>query len=199
MQPVPAVGFGLAGAASGLAYLTRPEGLLIPAAAAATLVGMQAFAPWRRPWRMVLAGVAVMACAVLVVGGPHMVLIGGLTKKNTPSHLLETKRSTHGPREQAEGEGPTGGETAADPETTGSAGLLAVWWYGDSNHPSGGKQMWALKTLAEVTSKAFFWVYWVPALAGPAVVPPAFSRRAQGLDVAAAMQCGGSRACSSAL
>ena len=161
-----AVGFGLAGAASGLAYLTRPEGLLIPAAAAALLVALQAFARWRRPWRMVLAGIAAMACAVLVVGGPYMVLIGGLTKKTTPSRLLETKRSAPGQEGKAGVDGPYCSDTAPDAEIAGGNGLLAVWWYGDRNDPSGRKQLWALTTLAEVTSRAFFWVYWVPALAG---------------------------------
>ena len=44
------LGFAAAGAASGLAYLTRPEGLLIPAVAGLTLLGMQVFRSWRRPW-----------------------------------------------------------------------------------------------------------------------------------------------------
>ncbi len=45
-----------------------------------------------------------------------------------------------------------------------SALILAVWWQGGSN--ASGRYVWGLKTLGEVLSKAFFFVLWVPALAG---------------------------------
>ena len=140
--------FVLAGAAGGLAYLTRPEGLLVPAAAGLTLLGMQAVAAWRRPWRRVLACGAALTITVLVVGGPYMVLIHGLTVKNTGNALL------HDPT--AEAEPPPDGVADGPP--------FAVWSQGDAG--ASGRYVWGLTTLAEVLSKAFFFVLWVPALAG---------------------------------
>jgi Dolichyl-phosphate-mannose-protein mannosyltransferase len=149
------VGFALAGAASGLAYLTRPEGLLIPAATGLTLLGMQVFRAWRRSWLSVGACAAALTTALLLVSGPYMFLIGGLTVKTTGNALM--KDAT------AEVDRPVE-KPAADGVASGPA-LLAVWWRGDANVPS-GRYLWGLQTLAEVLSKAFFFVLWVPALAG---------------------------------
>ena len=144
------VGFGCAGAAGALAYLTRPEGLLIPAVAAVTLLGMQAVGRWRRPWPAVLSRLAVLTCAVFIVGGPYMVLIGGLTKKNTAKQITDAESSRLAP---------------AGEEVSGGPTLFGVWWYGDPD-AAGGKQLWVLRTMAEVFAKAFFYVFWLPALAG---------------------------------
>ena len=103
--------FVLAGAAGGLAYLTRPEGLLIPAAAGLTLLGIQTVAAWRRPWRRVLACGAALTIAALIVSGPYMVLIHGLTVKNTGNTLLHDS--------SAEAEPPEGVEDGPP---------FAVWW-----------------------------------------------------------------------
>ena len=149
------LGFALAGAASGLAYLTRPEGLLIPAAAGLTLLGMQVFRNWRRSWLTVGACGVALTAAVLLVSGPYMFLIGGLTVKTTGNALI--KEAT------ADVIDPVG-RPAVDGVTAGPA-LLAVWWRGDANVPS-GRYLWGLETLAEVLSKAFFFVLWIPALAG---------------------------------
>ncbi|HBI41767.1 MAG TPA: hypothetical protein DDY78_02795, partial [Planctomycetales bacterium] len=149
------VGFALAGAASGLAYLTRPEGLLIPAAAGLTLLGMQAIRGWRRSWLSVGACATALTIAVLLVSGPYMFLIGGLTVKTTGNALM--KDAT------AEVDRPV--ETPAADGVAGGPALLAVWWRGDANVPS-GRYFWGLQTLAEVLSKAFFFVLWIPALAG---------------------------------
>jgi Dolichyl-phosphate-mannose-protein mannosyltransferase len=148
------VGFALAGAASGLAYLTRPEGLLIPAAAGLTLLGMQVFRAWRRSWLSAGACAAALMTALLLVSGPYMLLIGGLTVKTTGNALM--KDAT------AEADHPV--EAPLDGVARGPA-LLAVWWRGDANVPS-GRYLWGLQTLAEVLSKAFFFVLWIPALAG---------------------------------
>jgi hypothetical protein len=147
-------GFALAGAAGGLAYLTRPEGLLIPATAGLILLGMQAFRTWRRSWLSVGACGAALTAAVLLVSGPYMLLIGGLTVKNTGNALI--KEAT------AEVISPVG---APADGVTGGPALLAVWWRGDAN-ASSGRYLWGLQTLAEVLSKAFFFVLWIPALAG---------------------------------
>ena len=149
------LGFALAGAAGGLAYLTRPEGLLIPAVAGLMLLGMQIFRAWRRSWRTVGACGAALAAALLLVSGPYMLLIGGLTVKNTGNALLkEATAEVIQPVERPAADGVTGGPA-----------LLAVWWRGDADGSS-GRYLWGLQTLAEVLSKAFFFVLWIPALAG---------------------------------
>jgi 4-amino-4-deoxy-L-arabinose transferase-like glycosyltransferase len=148
------VGFALAGAAGGLAYLTRPEGLLIPAAVGLTLLGMQAVRGWRRSWLSASACAAALTTAVLLVSGPYMLLIGGLTVKTTGNALM--KDAT------AELDRPI---EAPEIGVVSGRALLAVWWHGDANAPS-GRYVWGLQTLAEVLSKAFFFVLWVPALAG---------------------------------
>jgi len=146
-------GFALSGLAGGLAYLTRPEGLLVPAAAGVTLLGMQLFAAWRRPWRKVLACGAALTVAVLLVGGPFMVLIHGVTNKNTGNHLLDGSPPGAAPAETSDAAGAAGGP------------VFAVWWQGGS--PDGAaRSLWGLETLASVLAKAFFFVFWVPALAG---------------------------------
>jgi hypothetical protein len=144
------VGFALSGLAGGLAYLTRPEGLLVPAAAGLTLLGMQLFPRWRRPWRKLVACGAALTISTLMVGGPFMVLIRGLTNKNTGGAIIHD----------------TTGEALLPP--AGGAGrgpMFAVWWQGDPA-AADGRYAWALQTLGAVTAKAFFFVFWVPALAG---------------------------------
>ncbi len=143
-------GFALAGAAGGLAYLTRPEGLLVPAAAGAVLLAMQCFAAWRRPWPRVLGCGAALAIAVLIVGGPYMVLIHGLTVKNTGNVIIQDP--------SAEAEPPDDDGVAEGPP-------FALWRLGDPADSAGG-YVWGARALGEAVGKAFFFVLWVPALAG---------------------------------
>ena len=149
------VGFALSGLAGGLAYLTRPEGLLVPAAAGLTLLAMQMFPGWRRPWGKVLLCGAALTIAVLVVSGPFMVLVHGITNKNTGGHLFD---------------GAPPGGVSAPAETSGAEGvadgpLFAAWWQGGPSDLA-GRYVWALQALAEVLRNAFFFGFWVPALAG---------------------------------
>ena len=53
--------FALCGLFAGLAYLTRPEGLLLVAVVAGVLLLRQAPAAWRRPWRSYAACTASLA------------------------------------------------------------------------------------------------------------------------------------------
>jgi hypothetical protein len=166
------LGFALSGASGGLAYLTRPEGLVIPAAAGLTLLAVQLFARWRRPWRRVLACGAALAIAALIVSGPYMVLIRGLTVKNTGNYLMqEPVARIEPPTTGAQPCATAVSAVLSNPITAdtavahGRGPVFAVWWYG---HPSdtAGRALWGLETLGEVLGKAFFFVFWVPALAG---------------------------------
>jgi hypothetical protein len=73
--------FALAGVSTGLAYLTRPEGLLLVAAAGLTLVLCQLVPAWRQPWRQALACAVALVLAVLAVGAPYYLTVGAVTNK----------------------------------------------------------------------------------------------------------------------
>lgn len=70
-------GLLICGMLSGLAYLVRPEGALVPLASALTIV-LQAK---RLGFGRVVVGVLVMAAGFGAVGGPYMAIIGGFTNK----------------------------------------------------------------------------------------------------------------------
>jgi hypothetical protein len=73
--------FAVAGLTSGLAYLTRTEGLLLAVADGCVLLLMQMRAPTKRAWKPVLIEGAVLTSAALVLAAPFMVLIGGISAK----------------------------------------------------------------------------------------------------------------------
>ncbi|MBI2806492.1 MAG: glycosyltransferase family 39 protein [Planctomycetes bacterium] len=78
----------LCGFFTGLAYLTRPEGLLILPAFGATILAMQFRAPWRcSRLRFVACGatVVLVACAV---GSPYAWAVRGLTNKPAGRDLI---------------------------------------------------------------------------------------------------------------
>ena len=78
----------LAIACAGVAYLTRPEGLLLAVALFTTLVALQLFRSTRfegpRSWRLI-TGVVI---GVLVLAGPYVVLRGGLGTKPGIARVL---------------------------------------------------------------------------------------------------------------
>lgn len=104
---VPAVGFGA------LAYLTRPEGLLLHLALVVTVVllplGPGTHILWRRWWAAL--GVLVLAPAVLV--GPYVAAKGGLGTRPAVARLIGTEPEA--PPEALERERPKApGQTAAE-------------------------------------------------------------------------------------
>jgi Dolichyl-phosphate-mannose-protein mannosyltransferase len=75
------------GMGAGLAYLVRPEGLMLVAAAGLALVfGRKLAAPSR--WRQVLPNGLALVAGALLIAGPYMALIGGITNKPTGGGLL---------------------------------------------------------------------------------------------------------------
>jgi hypothetical protein len=84
-----------AGVFSGMAYLVRPEGLLVVAAGGIVLVGLALRDPGhRRCWLFCAAGLAV---GVLAVAGPYVATIGKLTNKPSGKKLLGESRVDRGP------------------------------------------------------------------------------------------------------
>jgi hypothetical protein len=153
------LGFVLAGLSSGLAYLTRPEGLLIALATGAVLLGMQAARAWRRPWKKCVEWGVGLALGCLVVAGPYVLLIGGITVKLTAREVLKTawrkdRLQDADPRSLASSSGVATGRPP-----------LASWWPG-SDSGSSSRARWGLWTLTNELIKGFFYVLWVPALWG---------------------------------
>lgn len=166
--------FALTGLFGGLAYLTRPEGALIVASAGLVLLGLQVSRRWRRSWGSVMVNGGILSLAALAVMLPYMVLIGGLTVKNTPNIMMNQQRP------DADWEGRLRPKTQARGLTGGSI-LPAIWW-----HPSNAdleklrnltpaelarlkpprRYLWALKALYTELAKGFFYMLWLPALLG---------------------------------
>ncbi len=174
--------FALTGLAGGLAYLTRPEGALVLGATGLVLLALQVRRQRRRPWRSVLANGAALSVPALAVMVPYMVLIGGITVKNTPNIMIDK------PRPDADWEGRLRPHASKDKAlrshgTAAGSTLLAIWWGpGDADFESTLKQikdprdlpnaqppshyLWAFKALYLELSKGFFYTAWLPALLG---------------------------------
>ena len=76
--------------AAGLAYLTRPEGLLLPAALAATLGLMLLRPSIRLSWPAWLRAAALIVVGPLLIMGPYIALKGGIGTKPAVARLLGT-------------------------------------------------------------------------------------------------------------
>jgi 4-amino-4-deoxy-L-arabinose transferase-like glycosyltransferase len=80
----PAIGFGA------LAYLSRPEGLLLPAALVATLALMPLLRSTRLNWPRWWAAVGLLIIGPAVLVGPYVAVKGGLGTKPAIARLLGT-------------------------------------------------------------------------------------------------------------
>lgn len=168
--------FALTGLAGGLAYLTRPEGVLIVSATGLVLLVL--LLSRRLSWRSAMVHGSALALAALAVMSPYMILIRGITVKNTPNLMM------HQQRKDADWEGRLRPQThlheieKRSPKVTCGSSLFAIWWVPsnkevveayakDPVHPKPPPRYgWALKAMGLEMSKAFFYVAWLPALLG---------------------------------
>ena len=103
---VPAVGFGA------LAYLTRPEGVLIHAALVATMLLLTLSRGTRILWPRWCAAVAVLVLGPVVLVGPYVAVKGGVGTKPAVARLIGTEPEA--PPEALERERPpTPGQSTA--------------------------------------------------------------------------------------
>jgi hypothetical protein len=142
--------FALCGMCGGLAYLTRPEGLLLVVAAGLVLLGVQLVSAWRWPWSRTLACAATLGLTALVVGAPFPLIIGKLTAKPNPSKVMEELVSRPPLDEEVGRSRPL------------EASILAV--YAPPNLKD--RTWWALRAVGEETVRGFHYVLWLPALLG---------------------------------
>ncbi len=155
--------FGLCGACAALAYLTRPEGILVIGAVGVVLAGMQ-LSRARRPWRQALsAGVSLTAAAVLV-GSPYVVVIRHITNKTTPREVLRAEGPSRTPQ------GGTAAAPTKGPFTHVGACLatapLAVYWSDIKASRTVRRLAWSLGALGEELLRGFLYLAGGAALLG---------------------------------
>jgi hypothetical protein len=75
---------------SGLAYLTRPEGLLLPATLAATLLLMPVLRSTRMNWPRWIAAIGFLVVGPALLIGPYLAMKGGIGTKPAVGRILGT-------------------------------------------------------------------------------------------------------------
>ncbi|MBN9521905.1 glycosyltransferase family 39 protein [bacterium] len=139
-------GFLLCGAATGFAYLVRPEGLIVAGAVGLTAGALLAARRW--PLDLTLGRVAALLVGVVFVAGPYIALIGKLSNKKSPQELLNPEMN---PREKL-----FHGQADARANPVIAAPLFAEWRESGSS-----RVLWAGQAVATETVKA---LYYVPAV-----------------------------------
>ena len=174
------VGCGLC---SGLAYLTRPEGILPGVVVGLVLVGMQAAPRWRRSWRQVLIQATGLVLAVSMVSYPFVAVTGRLSTKPTAQGILQGHEPGTPFPLRVEGRGETSFSSSwfADfrfprapvKAATGSPSFLANVWTMvllTAAQPGpireGLSLCGSLWIVANVTIRAFHYLAWLPGLLG---------------------------------
>ncbi|HEY2783951.1 MAG TPA: glycosyltransferase family 39 protein [Fimbriiglobus sp.] len=131
-----------AGLCTGLAYLVRPEGLLLAFGVFLTAGLLVVRRTW--PARLAVARLTAFTVGVALAAAPYMALIGGFTTKPGANEILEKIKGN--PRQQLyQGQvSRLGGETA----------LFATWFTGND----GTKEIWSGKAVAQEVTKGFYYV-----------------------------------------
>jgi Dolichyl-phosphate-mannose-protein mannosyltransferase len=148
--------FALCGLCSGLAFLTRPEGIALVTATGLVLLGRQFLAHCRSDGRQFLLRGATLAVATLVVILPYMLVMGRLAAKLGTQHTL----------------GLVGAEQALPnpPAELLPSGLtatpLAVWWPTHGDDDPLARYAWSARMLFQMLGRALFWGLWIPTLIG---------------------------------
>jgi hypothetical protein len=146
-----------------LAYLTRPEGILIVAAVGGVLVGRRLFVDRKIISIETAKQLAALVLTGAIVAAPYMLIIQGFSNKTTTKDIMKPHLS-------------------ATDETVDQHGYLsmlfpcsirgsisskfAVWW---PDGKVGGFQdhlWWSLYALAIEIGRGFFYVAWIPAVIG---------------------------------
>lgn len=148
--------FGLIGSCGGLAYLTRPEGVLLPVAAAFVLLTIRAAVETAWSGRRKLACLASLTTIALAVSLPYMIVIGGVTNKTTGKWIFQG----FGPRAHA-------AESVRAPnERPAPAPLLAGFVEDWKEYRHVGNLSGAFGAICQETGKSFHYIAWFPALLG---------------------------------
>jgi hypothetical protein len=177
------VGFALCGFFTGLAYLTRPEGVLLAVSVGLVLLafgrarrvcrhtlpsrGTQtarrrtpAYPP-RPPqtWQRTLTQLICLSLPVLMLSGPYVAVIGGFSNKTNAKEILNSARYDSHPEEESKQRGPSNRGLLF-------ASLVASWWPDRTEGDFTSLLGWSLGALTGEIGKGFFYVAWIPALSG---------------------------------
>jgi hypothetical protein len=142
--------FVLAGLFGGLAYLTRPEGLLIVLATGLVLLVSQAVEGWRRTRRDWLLCGSTLSLSAAILAVPFMVLTGHLTVKPAGNQILTNRPPPGVPSESA--------APAPGPR------ILLATYHVYEKRPH--RAWWGLRVLVEEIVKGSFYLGGLAALVG---------------------------------
>jgi hypothetical protein len=143
--------FAGCGMCAGLAYLARPEGVLLLAASGLVLLGLQLAPARRQPWAQVAACAAALGLAALAVGAPYMAVVKNFTNKTTGLEILEGAALQ--PQEAA-------------PGAVRTPFLLAVYGADSKDLGFWAHHAWCLTSVGREIMKGYHYVAWLPALLG---------------------------------
>ncbi len=146
--------FALCGVCSGLAYMTRPEGVVVPAATALFLIAMRAMPAWRWPWRRSAACGAALALAGVVVGSPYLLVTHHLSNKPSSREILRPRYHAEAPAIPA----------GLNPAARRPGFPLAVWLNQDL--PWSSRAIKGLRGILAETTKGFQYFGCIPVLLG---------------------------------
>lgn len=145
--------FAGAGLFAGLAYLVRPEGLIVVFALGVVFLGLRIRGVWT--WRPMLIRSFALAAGLLVAGGPYVAIIGKLSNKPTAGDIMRGEDHPTWNRDQSQNAAP------------GVNVPLAEWW--NSENEKGifsHRSIWAVKALTMELLKTSFYVLPLFALLG---------------------------------
>jgi hypothetical protein len=98
--------YALGGAFIGLAYLTRPEGLLVLPAAWLFLLGLQLTKDQKLPWRQVGVRLTALTLSCALAGAPYYLATGTITRKPSAWHTIEKIAAAKAPDQAPDAGGP---------------------------------------------------------------------------------------------
>jgi hypothetical protein len=158
--------FVACGSFCSLAYLTRPEGALLLAAALIVLIGLQWTSAQRQNWTRVLGSAAALLGSAVVVGAPYVVATDGISNKPSVNHILNILlRKEAPPLENTGANAPDQyAEVDDDRPRPLAASLFAVNF--DLNDSAVVRTLKTIWGIAFELVKSFHYVAWIPALLG---------------------------------
>jgi hypothetical protein len=157
------VRFAFSGLCGGLAYLTRPEGMLIVAATLLVLVGVQTVPRWRRPWRPTLACGAGVILAAAAVAAPYVAVIGQLTNKTTGHEVLQVGLSGGAAEPLLPAARDAHSDRGRSPLT---ASALGIFGPGSKELGFFEHHAWCLASIGREIIRGYHYLAWAPAVVG---------------------------------
>lgn len=140
--------FAGAGLFAGLAYLVRPEGLIVALALGVIIIALRLRSEWT--WRATVIRGCALASGLLLVMTPYVATIGKLTNKPTGMGLTEGELRPSWERPQTQ---------------RGVNVPLAEWWNPETSGVT-SREIWGAKALAIELVKASFYVLPLFAIGG---------------------------------